>query len=104
MAGIQELLSIVREDSTQIDAQYYLGLFSIKTQQFEKAVNRFEKVLKFAGQKKYPDTRYNLAVCLEGMGDNAGAISQLEQYLTEIDPLEKEKVDAVQEEIKRLRN
>lgn len=104
MAGIQDLLTIVREDSTQIDAQYYLGLFSIKSGQFDKAVNRFKKVIKFAGQKKYPDTRYNLAVSLEGMGDKASALSQMEQYLTEINPSEEEKIKAVTEEIERLRN
>lgn len=104
MAGIQDLLSIVREDSTQIDAQYYLGLFSIRTQQFEKAVNRFEKVIKFAGLKKYPDTRYNLAVSLEGLGDKAGAINQLEQYLGDINPAEEDQLNAVREEIERLRN
>jgi Tfp pilus assembly protein PilF len=51
MSGIQDLLTIVEEDSTQLDAQYYLGLFSIKSGQFEKAVNRFEKVITFVGLK-----------------------------------------------------
>ncbi len=104
MAGIQELLGIVKEDSTQVDAQYYLGLFSVQTGQFEKAVNRFEKVITFAGLKKYPDVRYQLAVCLEEVGNKEASIEQLEVYLTEIDPADSEKVDAVQSEISRLRN
>ena len=104
MSGIQDLLTIVEEDSTQLDAQYYLGLFSIKSGQFEKAVNRFEKVITFVGLKKYPDARYQLSVCLEELGKTEASLEQLEIYLTEIDPSETEKKEAVQKEIIRLRN
>ncbi len=102
MAGIQDLLSIVREDSTQIDAQYYLGLFSIQTGQFEKAVSRFKKVITFAGLKKYPDVRYQLAVCLEELGKNEEALSELKTYLTEVNPSDSAKRTAVLKEIERL--
>ncbi|MEZ7941149.1 MAG: hypothetical protein QMB87_07295 [Flavobacteriales bacterium] len=104
MSGIQDLLTIVEEDSTQLDAQYYLGLFSIKSGQFEKAVNRFEKVITFVGLKKYPDARYQLSVCLEELGKTEASLEQLEIYMTEIDPSETEKKEAVQKEIIRLRN
>ena len=104
MSGIQDLLAIVKQDSTQLDAQYYLGLFSIKSGQFEKAVNRFEKVITFVGLKKYPDARYQLSVCLEALGKTEASLEQLEIYLTEIDPSETEKKEAVQKEIIRLRN
>ena len=104
MSGIQDLLTIVEEDSTQLDAQYYLGLFSIKSGQFEKAVNRFEKVITFVGLKKYPDARYQLSVCLEALGKTEASLEQLEVYMTEIDPNETEKKEAVQKEIIRLRN
>ena len=104
MSGIQDLLTIVEEDSTQLDAQYYLGLFSIKSGQFEKAVNRFEKVITFVGLKKYPDARYQLSVCLEELGKTEASLEQLEVYMTEIDPNETEKKEAVQKEIIRLRN
>lgn len=104
MSGIQELLSIVRQDSTQLDAQYYLGLFSIQTGQFEKAVNRFEKVITFVGLKKYPDARYQLSMCLEKLGKTEAAIEQLELYLTEIDPRETGSQEKVKKEIIRLRN
>ena len=76
MSGIQDLLTIVEEDSTQLDAQYYLGLFSIKSGQFEKAVNRFEKVITFVGLKKYPDARYQLSVCLEALGKTEASLEQ----------------------------
>jgi TolA-binding protein len=104
MSGIQDLLTIVEEDSTQLDAQYYLGLFSIKSGQFEKAVNRFEKVITFVGLKKYPDARYQLSVCLEALGKTEASLEQLDVYMTEIDPNETEKKEAVQKEIIRLRN
>jgi len=104
MSGIQDLLAIVKQDSTQIDAQYYLGLFSIQTGQFEKAVNRFEKVITFAGLKKYPNTRYQLAACLEELGKKEASLEQLEVYLSEIEPSEVDEIEAVEKEIIRLRN
>lgn len=104
MSGIQDLLALVKQDSTQIDAQYYLGLFSIQTGQFEKAVNRFEKVITFAGLKKYPNTRYQLAACLEEIGKKEASLEQLEVYLSEIEPSEVDEIEAVKKEIIRLRN
>jgi tetratricopeptide (TPR) repeat protein len=45
MAGIMQLRELVQKDSTNVDAQYYLGLFSVKSGQFDKAIERFKKVL-----------------------------------------------------------
>lgn len=45
MEGIMQLRELIQKDSTNVDAQYYLGLFSVKSGQNEKAVDRFEKVL-----------------------------------------------------------
>ena len=44
MKGITILRELVSEDSTNVDAQYYLGMFSVKSGQFPKAIERFEKV------------------------------------------------------------
>ena len=43
--GIQKLLAIVRQDSSNVRAIYHLGLFSIQSGQFEKAEKRFEKLI-----------------------------------------------------------
>ncbi len=45
MAGITILREMVAEDSTNVDAHYYLGLFSVKSGQLDKAIDRFERVL-----------------------------------------------------------
>lgn len=44
MKGIAILRELVAEDSTNADAQYYLGIFSVRSGQFPKAIERFEKV------------------------------------------------------------
>jgi len=104
MAGIQELLELTREDSTLVDPQYYLGLFSIKSSQFDKGVNRFEKVITFAGLKKYPDTRLLLAECLENLGKRTEALAQLETLILETPAEEKELILSAQDYIERLKN
>jgi cytochrome c-type biogenesis protein CcmH/NrfG len=45
MAGITLLREMVAEDSTNAAAHYYLGLFSVKSGQLDKAIARFEKVI-----------------------------------------------------------
>ena len=45
MQGIQMLREIVASDSMNLDAQFYLGLFSVKSGQLDKAADRFRKVI-----------------------------------------------------------
>jgi tetratricopeptide (TPR) repeat protein len=45
MAGITMLREMVAEDSTNVDAHYYLGLFSVKSGQLDKAIDRFKRVI-----------------------------------------------------------
>lgn len=45
MKGIGVLLDVLKEDSTQVDALFMLGEFSIESQQFEKALERFKNLL-----------------------------------------------------------
>ncbi len=58
MAGITMLREMVAEDSTNIDAHYYLGLFSVKSGQLDKAIDRFEKVLALSPN----DIKYQIEV------------------------------------------
>lgn len=46
MEGIQILQSLVAEDSTNVEAHLWLGRFSIQSGQLDKAVIRFEKILR----------------------------------------------------------
>ena len=45
MQGIQQLLSVVREDSTNMKAQFVLGVGSAVSGQYDKAIERFKKVV-----------------------------------------------------------
>jgi cytochrome c-type biogenesis protein CcmH/NrfG len=45
MEGITILRELIAKDSGNVDAQYYLGLFSVRSGQLDKAMNRFRKVL-----------------------------------------------------------
>ena len=47
------LKDILKEDSTNTDAHWHLGHFSIQSKQYEKAVFRFNKVIE-TGVEKYP--------------------------------------------------
>jgi tetratricopeptide (TPR) repeat protein len=58
MEGITLLRELIQKDSSNIDAHYYLGLFSVKSGQLDKAIMRFDKVLSLA-----PDNiRYQVEV------------------------------------------
>jgi tetratricopeptide (TPR) repeat protein len=58
MAGIMQLRELVAKDSTNVDAHYYLGLFSLKSGQLDKAIGRFNTVLKL----KPDDIKYQVEV------------------------------------------
>jgi tetratricopeptide (TPR) repeat protein len=46
MKGIQELLSVVKKDSTNMKAQFVLGVGGFVSGQLDKAIERFTKVIK----------------------------------------------------------
>lgn len=58
MEGITLLRELIQKDSTNVDAQYYLGLFSVKSGQLDKAEQRFETVLAL----RPDDIRYQVEV------------------------------------------
>ena len=45
MQGIQTLLGLLKTNPDHLLANYHLGLFSIQTRQYDKALDRFERVL-----------------------------------------------------------
>jgi predicted Zn-dependent protease len=45
MEGITILRDLVAKDSNNVDAHLYLGMFSVKSNQIDKAIKRFDKVL-----------------------------------------------------------
>lgn len=72
MQGITLLLGVVKEDPNNIKANMNLGLFSMKSGQFDKAVNRFKTVI---AQKPQADAWFYLASSYENMGLKDDAIT-----------------------------
>lgn len=77
MKGVQILLAITREKPNDIPANMLLGRMSIQSGQFDKAIVRFETVLKLEPENK--EAVYFLAQAYEGKGDKPKAIELLER-------------------------
>ncbi len=71
MEGINILLDVVKQDPANQKANMSLGLFAIKSGQFDKGVGRFKTVLQ---QQPSPDAWFYLATCYENLGEKANAI------------------------------
>lgn len=50
MEGITILRELIAKDSTNVDAQYWLGVFSVKSGQYDKAIERFNRVIQYNPQ------------------------------------------------------
>lgn len=99
MKGIQTLLEVVKEDSTNVNAQLALGDFSVKRGAPDKAIARYTAALNL--RPDYYGLHLNIAEQCEAMGDTASAIQHLEEYVKiETDPLVKNDVENA---IRRLR-
>jgi tetratricopeptide (TPR) repeat protein len=61
MEGITILRELVSKDPNNVDAQYFLGEFSVKSGQYDKAISRLEKVLELRPE----DLNYQVRVGLQ---------------------------------------
>jgi tetratricopeptide (TPR) repeat protein len=71
MQGIAMLLDVVKKDPTNLKANLSLGIFAIKSGQFDKAITRFKDIIKI---KPSPDAYFYLATAYENLGKNEEAI------------------------------
>lgn len=72
MQGIQRILAVVRKDSTNIYAQFMLGVGGLVSKQYNKAIQRFITVLNH--QPNNIEAMLNLAEAYELNGENEQAI------------------------------
>jgi tetratricopeptide (TPR) repeat protein len=72
MKGIQELLSVVRKDSTNMKAQFVLGVGGFVSGQHDKAIERFLKVI--AAEPNNLEAIAFLADTYAAKGDKAEAV------------------------------
>jgi cytochrome c-type biogenesis protein CcmH/NrfG len=77
MRGVQILLAITRQKPDDVPANMLLGRMSIQSGQFDKAIGRFETILKTEPENK--EALYFEAQAFEGKGDKKKAIELLEQ-------------------------
>ncbi|WP_316769773.1 tetratricopeptide repeat protein [Pedobacter frigiditerrae] len=72
MSGIAMLLDVVKKDPKNLKANMNLGMFAIKSGQFDKAIIRFNDII--SNIKATPDAYFYLATAYENLGKNTEAI------------------------------
>lgn len=83
MQGVTMLLDVAKQDSTNIEAQFTLGKFSMVSGQFEKAINRLEKVLH--SQPQNSEALFLIAEAYRNMGNISKAVEYFEKCKQQID-------------------
>ena len=83
MKGIAMLKELEKTDSNNVNLQLNFAFFSEKSGQWDKAISRFEKVLKI--KPDLIDVHLHLADAYKEKGDIPNAIKSLEKYLSLVD-------------------
>jgi tetratricopeptide (TPR) repeat protein len=78
MKGITLLREVIQKDSNNIEANLQLGLFSVTSRQFEKAVERFHRILRIDSARI--DMYIYLGDTYLAMGEKSKAITSYEKY------------------------
>jgi tetratricopeptide (TPR) repeat protein len=81
MQTILKLKGLADKEPDNVEAQYHLGLFSWQTGQYDKAMERFRKVVAL-DPKSYPDAYAYLGQAYATLDSADKAIAALETYKT----------------------
>ncbi|WP_134091504.1 tetratricopeptide repeat protein [Olivibacter sp. XZL3] len=79
MQGIALLMEVVKEDPKNLKANTSLGMFSMRSRQFDKAVDRFKTVIEI---QPSAEAWFYLATSYENIGLKAEAIKAFQQSKT----------------------
>jgi tetratricopeptide (TPR) repeat protein len=82
MKGIGLLRNVLEKDSTNIKAHLNLGLFSVKSGQYDKAIERFTKILTI--DPNYIEAYLYIGDVYEQKGDITNAIKNYELYASAV--------------------
>ena len=82
MKGITLLREVIQKDSNNIEANLQLGLFSVTSQQFDKAIERFLRILRI--DSTHIDMHVYLGDTYLTMGNKQKAIESYENYKTRV--------------------
>jgi|688.fasta_scaffold47609_3 tetratricopeptide (TPR) repeat protein len=80
MKGVQLLKDVTRRDSNNIEANYTLGMLSMRSGQVDKAATRFETLIRI--QPMNPEFHYYLGEAYSQMGKKMDAIKSFETFKT----------------------
>jgi len=100
MKGIGILKEVEKTDSNNVNLQLNFAFFSEKSGQWDKAIARFQKVLKI--KPDFIEAHLHLADAYEQKGDKANAIKSLETYKSLVDDASIK--TEVQDYINKLKN
>lgn len=78
MEGIKKLKEIEKTDSNNLKLQLTFAFFSVKSGQLDKAINRFNNVLKI--DSNYIEAYLHLADAYEQLDNKIKTIEMLEKY------------------------
>ena len=79
MKGILRLREISEEDPSNIEAAYYLGVFSLQSGQYDKGVGRMEHVLEL--DSTHQTAHYFLGICFGELGENEKSRTHLKKFI-----------------------
>lgn len=85
MKGIGMLKEVEKTDSNNVNLQLNFAFFSEKSGQWDKAIERFEKVLKI--QPDFIETYLHLADAYTQKGDTVKTIESLKKYVSLVDDI-----------------
>lgn len=103
MQGINILREVIQKDSNNVAAQFKMGIFAVRSQQFEKAVARFNKVISL--EPNNSEAILYLGECYANLGKREQAIKTLEIFKkTSNDAIINAEVDDFIEKLKNSNN
>lgn len=101
MQGVMKLREILEEYPDHLDVHWHLGHFSVQSGQYEKAIERFQKVVELDDHGHYPDANFYLGKTYATLNEKERAIDSFEQYLEVVqDTTIKKRVEEFIDELK----
>ena len=98
MKGILQMRSLSEKHPENADLQWNMGLFSIQSGQYEKAVARFEKVINIDAQRL--DAYMQLAISYLALKDTSAATGVLISLIDKSEGDTKKNAEAMLEKLK----
>jgi tetratricopeptide (TPR) repeat protein len=81
MQGILQLRGVAEENPENAGAQWFLGLFSLETGQFDKAAERFLRVIELDTDNAFPEAHVLMGGIYGRAGDYDRALQSMQQGL-----------------------